>query len=199
MFPHRSNWNGYEPASAWFFVAGYWAERLDRLAVAAPLIIQTRGVDTLEALRSSPWRASTFGGVIEVLARQPPGGLPEAWLTALRADAQSHSVSPESLRAVVFAAWLFPRGPIGQAAPVDPDSVTLPVDSILPSYGADPFQVSYAAPSALLSVVPYRATWLGSPSAIAVGTRGGRAIGQAARLFAIPPVGLIGRMLGRIA
>lgn len=201
MFPHRSNWNGYEPASAWFFVAGELSRSFDALSVSTPLIVQTRGVDTLQALRASGLSARTFGAVVEALAAQPQMFvLPESWVSALHSDAASHSVSPESLRAILYAAWVAPRQPAGSTVRVEPDSVTLPVDTILPSSGDDLFAVSYAHPSNLLSLAPYRATWLGSPAAVASGTQAGRSVGRAVMdMFVIPPFGLVGRVLGRVA
>jgi len=204
MFRHRSNWLGYDPASAWFFVAGELSRPFDALSVSTPLIVQTRGVDTLATLRGAGSQARTFGGAIEELAAQPQAViLPEAWLAALRADAQGHSVSPESLRAILYAAWVGPRQASAPTTRIDPDSVTLPVDTVLPGYGDDPFRVSYASPQPMLSLAPYRATWLGSPPAVAAGTRAGRALGNAlpslfmAPLF--PTMALVGRVLGRAA
>lgn len=202
MFPHRSDWNGYEPASGWFFVAGDLSRAFDALAVSTPLILQTRGVDTLQALRAAGGSVRTFGAAIEMLAAQPQllAFMPEAWGVALMADARSHTVSPESMRAILYAAWVAPRQPSGSTTRVEADSVTLPVDTILPSYGDDLFQVSYAEPTNLLSVAPYRASWLGSPTALSTGARAGRSVGRTVMdIFVIPPIGLAGRVLGRIA
>lgn len=198
MFPHRSDWTGYAPSSGWFFVAGAPARAFDALAVHSPVILQSRGVDVLHALRTAGWTPRTFGEAIERLAREPAAGTPEAWTTALQSDARSRTVSPESLRAILYAAWVRPR--LSETPPIDVDAVTIPVDTILPSYGTDVFAVSYADPQTGLSQIPFRATWLGVPTAIAAGTRAGRALGgTVGTLFALPPFSLVGRVLGRSA